>query len=62
MKRNWAEDRDHLTAALERLRLDPTHPLWLMIFPEGTIASDEERPKSSKYAEREGIVSLVRAR
>lgn len=33
-------------------------PLWLFIFPEGTITSDEERVKSKKYAEREGIVSL----
>lgn len=33
-------------------------PLWLLIFPEGTITSDEERAKSLKYAEREGIVSV----
>ncbi|KAK6902968.1 hypothetical protein I203_108229 [Kwoniella mangroviensis CBS 8507] len=31
-------------------------PLWLLIFPEGTIVSDEERVKSVKYAEREGIL------
>ena len=33
-------------------------PLWLFIFPEGTITSDEERVKSKRYAEKEGIVSL----
>jgi 1-acyl-sn-glycerol-3-phosphate acyltransferase len=32
-------------------------PLWLLIFPEGTITSDEERSKSVRYANREGIVS-----
>jgi hypothetical protein len=34
-------------------------PLWLLIFPEGTITSDEERVKSVRYAEREGIVSVI---
>ena len=34
-------------------------PLWLLIFPEGTIVSDEERPKSIKYAEREAIPDLT---
>lgn len=33
-------------------------PLWLLIFPEGTITSDEERAKSVKYAQREGIVRV----
>lgn len=33
------------------------HPLWLVIFPEGTITSDNERAKSLRYAQREGIVS-----
>jgi hypothetical protein len=33
-------------------------PLWLFIFPEGTITSDEERVKSKRYADKEGIVSL----
>ncbi|OCF71829.1 acyltransferase [Kwoniella mangroviensis CBS 8886] len=34
-------------------------PLWLLIFPEGTIVSDEERVKSVKYAEREGIPDFI---
>ena len=33
-------------------------PLWLIIFPEGTILSDEERAKSLKYATREGTVGV----
>ena len=115
MKRNWAADRGHLTAALRKLGKDAraSHekvtplgkapqgidaraakrttsdddsastisgngesdplllkkaaekakqsssrsPLWLLIFPEGTITSDEERVKSVRYAEKEGIVS-----
>ncbi|WWD15934.1 hypothetical protein CI109_100358 [Kwoniella shandongensis] len=31
-------------------------PLWLVIFPEGTITSDDERAKSVKYAKREETV------
>jgi hypothetical protein len=31
-------------------------PLWLFIFPEGTITSDDERVKSKRYADKEGIV------
>ncbi|KIR59988.1 acyltransferase [Cryptococcus bacillisporus CA1873] len=37
------------------LPLRKRSPLWLLIFPEGTIVSDEERVKSIKYAKREGI-------
>jgi lysocardiolipin and lysophospholipid acyltransferase len=32
------------------------NPLWLLIFPEGTITSDDERVKSKRYADKEGIV------
>ena len=39
------------------LPLRKRSPLWLLIFPEGTIISDEERVKSIKYAKREGVVS-----
>lgn len=39
------------------LPLRKRSPLWLLIFPEGTIVSDEERVKSIKYAKRDGIVS-----
>jgi hypothetical protein len=34
-------------------------PLWLFIFPEGTITSDEERVKSKRYADKEGIVRIL---
>ncbi|RXK39525.1 acyltransferase [Tremella mesenterica] len=30
-------------------------PLWLIIFPEGTITSDEEGIKSKRYADKENI-------
>lgn len=62
LKRSWAADRLNLTHSLKRLvratfEQGKRHPLWLVIFPEGTITSDNERAKSLRYAQREGIVS-----
>lgn len=56
LHRNWASDRENLTMALKQLGRSDS-PLWLLIFPEGTITSDEERAKSRVYAEKEGVVS-----
>ncbi|ODN98540.1 acyltransferase [Cryptococcus wingfieldii CBS 7118] len=43
------------SASLLRSESGKRSPLWLMMFPEGTIINDDERPKSKKHAEREGI-------
>jgi 1-acyl-sn-glycerol-3-phosphate acyltransferase len=61
MNRSWAADRSSLTRAFTRLgqHAKKGKGLWLLIFPEGTITSDEERAKSARYAEREGVVSWV---
>lgn len=45
------------SSLLSKTRHTRRSPLWLLIFPEGTITSDEERVKSVKYAEREQVVS-----
>jgi 1-acyl-sn-glycerol-3-phosphate acyltransferase len=60
MHRSWAADREHLTRSLTRLGKQAAAgtPLWLLIFPEGTIVSDNERAKSAKYAARESIRDL----
>ncbi|GMK59947.1 hypothetical protein CspeluHIS016_0901640 [Cutaneotrichosporon spelunceum] len=60
MRRSWAADRENLTQAFTRLgkRAASGSPLWLLIFPEGTIVSDDERVKSARYAAREGIRDL----
>lgn len=66
LSRSWAEDQKNLTEALSDLstrgRNRPESGLWLTIFPEGTITSDEERAKSRRFSEREGIVSHIRHR
>lgn len=75
MNRSWATDQAPLAKALSDLGkeahdADAHHEkasllakakssLWLLIFPEGTITSDEERAKSVRYAEREGIDDFV---
>ena len=60
MHRSWAADKDNLQRSLERLAKQSTGvtraPLWLLIFPEGTITSDDERAKSVRYAEKQGVV------
>jgi lysocardiolipin and lysophospholipid acyltransferase len=48
---------DENSALLGKARNKGRWPLWLLIFPEGTITSDEERVKSVKYANREKTVS-----
>ncbi|WVQ98757.1 hypothetical protein IAU59_005888 [Kwoniella sp. CBS 9459] len=50
-------DNHHESASL--LPTKKRSPLWLLIFPEGTIVSDEERVKSVRYAEREGVDDFV---
>ncbi|KAL7424006.1 hypothetical protein Q5752_001591 [Cryptotrichosporon argae] len=47
--------RDRAGEASALLGKQPRSPLWLVIFPEGTITSDEERAKSIKYATAQGV-------
>ena len=73
LNRSWASDKQNLTKALQNLGRDTREdmssetsgllrknrePVWLLIFPEGTITSDEERAKSVRYAKREAVVSF----
>jgi 1-acyl-sn-glycerol-3-phosphate acyltransferase len=60
LHRSWAADKDNLARSLQQLaaQAKTAHrsPLWLLIFPEGTITSDNERAKSVRYAEKQQIV------
>ncbi|RIA82640.1 acyltransferase-domain-containing protein, partial [Glomus cerebriforme] len=55
LKRNWAIDKGPLSKTLSDLAVSK-EPLWLLLFPEGTVVSDVTRISSKKYAEK---VSLV---
>ncbi|KAJ9099314.1 hypothetical protein QFC21_004195 [Naganishia friedmannii] len=62
LRRSWAQDQQNLTNALSdlaRRTRNGAAGLWLLIFPEGTITSDNERAKSVRYAQREGIPDFV---
>jgi lysocardiolipin and lysophospholipid acyltransferase len=63
MSRKWNVDKPRMTHRLQKLK--KTHkspdgkeqldPMWLLIFPEGTNLSDNQRNKSKAWAEKSGI-------
>ena len=51
LHRNWKRD----AAQIDRVTREYTHmPLWLLLFPEGTVHTTEARPGSVRHAERVG--------
>ena len=59
LDRSWASDRLNLAAKLSALGKQAEaqdSPLSLIIYPEGTLVSENTRPISKKYAEKMGIV------
>ncbi|KAF2195085.1 acyltransferase-domain-containing protein [Zopfia rhizophila CBS 207.26] len=57
LARNWEEDQRRFKKALSELN-KPTHPMWLIIFPEGTNLSQTTREKSRKWAEKNGLQDM----
>lgn len=64
MSRKMATDQERLAYRLRKLKAAHKGPLsgsslldpmWLLIFPEGTNASDNGRRKSAKWAEKIGV-------
>ncbi|KAG0349054.1 hypothetical protein BG004_002254 [Podila humilis] len=54
LKRNdWAHDKRAIEENLDRV--DPKDPLWLVVFPEGTVVSKGTRKRSSAFAEKAGL-------
>ncbi|KAL2912156.1 hypothetical protein HK105_208357 [Polyrhizophydium stewartii] len=51
MARKWGKDKQTLTSNLARAR-DDKMPLWLLIFPEGTVITDDTKAKSRAYAKK----------
>lgn len=67
MSRKMATDRPRLAHRLKQLKTrhsgpmsgtEGLDPMWLLIFPEGTNASDNGRRKSSQWAEKIGIKDM----
>ncbi|KAG9027781.1 hypothetical protein FRB95_007388 [Tulasnella sp. JGI-2019a] len=62
MARSWVADRLILKKELTRLGEQTQKrdsPLFLMIFPEGTLVSKDTRPLSKKYADKVGLDDLT---
>jgi 1-acyl-sn-glycerol-3-phosphate acyltransferase len=62
LARNWDSDKKRLSKHLAQLgeRVENEDlPLSFLFFPEGTVYSKDTRPRSDKYADKEGIVSLL---
>ncbi|KAL5536028.1 hypothetical protein ACEPAF_4122 [Sanghuangporus sanghuang] len=61
LARSWAHDKHVLVSHLAKLgrkaHLEDT-PLAFLIYPEGTVISNETRPISKKYADRLGIPDM----
>ncbi|EJT99919.1 acyltransferase-domain-containing protein [Dacryopinax primogenitus] len=60
--RSWAADRVYLARKLLELgkhAIKAAQPFVLLIYPEGTLVSDETRAKSRQYSEKAGIADMV---
>jgi len=57
LKRNdWAHDKRAIEENLDRV--NKKDPLWLVVFPEGTVVSKGTRKRSTAFAEKAGLVSI----
>jgi hypothetical protein len=56
LKRRWAKDQHTMKKYLQKYASDNT-PLWLLIFPEGTVVCEETRQRSHSFGEKMGYVS-----
>ncbi|ORZ25901.1 acyltransferase-domain-containing protein [Absidia repens] len=54
MKRRLADDKDTIIQNLERSKTGGK-PMWLVLFPEGTVISKEMRTRSQAYAVKNGM-------
>lgn len=61
LARSWAHDKQALTSNLARLARTATEtrlPFLLLLFPEGTLVSDQTRPLSAAFAAKSGIEDM----
>ncbi|KAI8929652.1 acyltransferase-domain-containing protein [Entophlyctis helioformis] len=54
LERKWLKDRKTLTQNLLRAKTD-NMPLWLLMFPEGTVITDDTQGKSRAFAKKNDI-------
>ncbi|KAI8854376.1 acyltransferase-domain-containing protein [Chytridium lagenaria] len=56
MKRKWADDKENMKKHLLKAN-DPTEPLMLLIFPEGTLNTPHNKEASEKFAKKNDITN-----
>ena len=60
LARSWASDKQQLAISLASLGREAEqegNPLCFILYPEGTLVSNNTRPLSKKFADKMGIVS-----
>ncbi|KAK0456264.1 acyltransferase-domain-containing protein [Armillaria borealis] len=62
LARSWASDRVQLSASLSTLGSEAEtqdNPLAFILYPEGTLVSQDTRPISKKFADKMGIADMT---
>ncbi|KAK0465370.1 acyltransferase-domain-containing protein [Desarmillaria tabescens] len=62
LARSWASDRVQLSASLSALGSEAEkqdNPLAFILYPEGTLVSQDTRPISKKFADKMGIADMT---
>lgn len=57
LKRNWEKDKNNLSRHMRKLN-NPTDPMWLMLFPEGTNLAPNTRKRSRKWADKNKMADM----
>ena len=55
LSRKWDIDRPRIISSLERAKKDGT-PMWLLVFPEGTVNTQNTRSIAEAFAKKSDIV------
>lgn len=58
LKRRWKHDKKTFAKQLNRMNSD-RNPVWLLIFPEGTLNTKNGKNKSNQYADRIGLAVCI---
>jgi hypothetical protein len=57
LSRKWHVDRPRIVNGLTRAKSD-NNPMWLLLFPEGTVIDEQSKLSSQRYAKKAGITDF----
>ncbi|OLL27007.1 putative acyltransferase [Neolecta irregularis DAH-3] len=58
MRRKWEQDKPNLSKRLSELSASRNYPMWLLLYPEGTVHASNTVQMSAEYAKKKGIKDL----